>query len=164
MSSPASSAKAQPTKARSTKASTWRRSGRCPSSSSAKTTRVPRISQRAETYGIRGETVDGNNIVKVYEATQRAAEECRRGEGPILLELLTYRSVGHSRRDPAHYRAKDEQAFWFARDPIALLRDDLLRHGLAGEEDFATIEQRGEATIEQAILVARAAPEPTPKT
>lgn len=127
----------------------------------SKTTRVPRLSQRAEAYGIRGETVDGNNVVKVYEATRQAAEECRRGEGPVLLELLTYRRVGHSRRDPAHYQDKDEQAFWFARDPIDLLASGLVSSGDVSEAELRDIDARVAQTIEDAVTVAREAPLPT---
>jgi TPP-dependent pyruvate/acetoin dehydrogenase alpha subunit len=127
----------------------------------SKTTRVPRISQRAESYGIRGETVDGNNVIKVYEATRRAADECRRGEGPVLLEMLTYRRVGHSRRDPAHYQDKTEQAFWFERDPIALLQHDLLSGGYVTEENLKAIDARVQQSIEDAITVARKSPLPT---
>jgi pyruvate dehydrogenase E1 component alpha subunit len=127
----------------------------------SKTTRVPRISQRAESYGIRGETVDGNNVIKVYEATRRAAEECRNGQGPVLLELLTYRRVGHSRRDPSHYQDKDEQAFWFGRDPIEMFKNSILSDGDITEADLHVIETQVAKTIEEAILVAREAPFPT---
>lgn len=127
----------------------------------SKTTRVPRISQRAESYGIRGETVDGNNVIKVLEATQRAAEECRQGKGPVLLEMLTYRRVGHSRRDPAHYQDKDEQAYWFSRDPITLLQHNLLSMGGVTEDDLRALDAQVEASIEAAIHVARQAPLPT---
>lgn len=127
----------------------------------SKTTRVPRISQRADTYGIRGETVDGNNVLAVYEATCKAAEECRRGAGPVLLELLTYRRTGHSRRDPAHYQDKAEQAYWFARDPIVLLREGLSGRSEITEDDLNAIDARVQETIEAAVAVARQAPEPT---
>lgn len=124
-----------------------------------KVSRITRVSERASAYGIRGETVDGNNVLAVFEATRRAADECRRGAGPVLLELLTYRRTGHSRRDPNHYQPKDEQEYWLQRDPITLLRNalsDELETELAGRE--AAVNQR----IESAIVVARAAPEPTP--
>src|ERR1700677_4812753 len=76
------------------------------------------FSDRAASYGFRGETVDGNDLLAVYEAAERAAEECRAGRGPVLLELLTYRRTGHSRRDPCHYQPKAERAAWSANDPI----------------------------------------------
>src|ERR1700688_1316051 len=62
------------------------------------------ISNRAASYGFRGETVDGNDLLAVYEAARRAVEECRNSVGPVLLELLTYRLTGHSRRDPCNYQ------------------------------------------------------------
>jgi pyruvate dehydrogenase E1 component alpha subunit len=121
--------------------------------------RVTRVSERACAYGIRGETVDGNDVLAVLEATQRAADECRRGQGPVLLELLTYRRTGHSRRDPAHYQPKDEQEIWFSRDPILLLRNALADEL---EEELQAAEARVAATIEAAVEVARLAPEPVP--
>ncbi|MCL4251646.1 MAG: thiamine pyrophosphate-dependent dehydrogenase E1 component subunit alpha [Anaerolineae bacterium] len=124
----------------------------------AKVSRVAHVADRASAYGIRGETVDGNDVLAVYEATRRAADECRRGEGPVLLELLTYRRTGHSRRDPAHYQPKDEQERWFARDPITLLRNTLVDE-LGDRLD--AIDTRIDATIESAIEIARAEPEPT---
>src|SRR5688572_15566295 len=84
-----------------------------------------RISERAASYGFRGETVDGNDVIAVLEATQRAAAECRSGDGPVLLELLTYRRTGHSRRDPCHYQPKDEREVWTRQDPIARFADRL---------------------------------------
>src|SRR5438552_3748259 len=63
-----------------------------------------RVSDRATAYGCRGETVDGNDVLAVYEATRHAAADCRGANGPVLLELLTYRRTGHSRRDPCGYQ------------------------------------------------------------
>lgn len=77
-----------------------------------------RISERAANYGIRGETIDGNDVLAVFQATQRAVAECRAGEGPVFLELLTYRRTGHSRRDPCTYQPKEERQLWASRDPI----------------------------------------------
>jgi TPP-dependent pyruvate/acetoin dehydrogenase alpha subunit len=128
----------------------------------SKVTRVPRISERAQTYGIRGETVDGNDVLAVYEATRRAVDEARRGQGPVLLELLTYRRTGHSRRDPAHYQPKEEQAYWFARDPIVLLKNGLLTRQDISEADLSAIESRVQKMVEAAVEVARQAPLPTP--
>ena len=60
-------------------------------------------------YGIRAEQVDGNDVLAVYEAAKSAVAQCRAGNGPVFLELLTYRLTGHSRRDPCHYQPKDER-------------------------------------------------------
>ena len=83
--------------------------------------RNDRIADRGAAYGIRGERVDGNDVLAVYEATRIAAADCRAGRGPVLLELLTYRRTGHSRRDGCHYQPKEENEAWFARDPIERL-------------------------------------------
>lgn len=126
----------------------------------SKVTRVERVSRRAESYGILGQSVDGNNVLAVYEAASHAAEVCRRGAGPVLLELLTYRRTGHSRRDPCHYQPKDEQEYWFQRDPFVLFRRVLLEEQIADELELKTIENRVEQTIEAGVAVARQAPEP----
>jgi pyruvate dehydrogenase E1 component alpha subunit len=78
-----------------------------------------RISDRAAAYGFRGETVDGNDVIAVHDAGLRAAAECRGGNGPVLLELLTYRRTGHSRRDPCHYQDQRERQNWFATTRIS---------------------------------------------
>lgn len=128
----------------------------------SKVTRVERVSKRAEAYGFRGETVDGNDVLAVYEAVRNAADECRRGQGPVLLELLTYRRTGHSRRDPAHYQPKDEQDYWFARDPITLLQNALIRRGDISGTEIETLHAQVDQTLEAAVEAAQRAPEPTP--
>jgi 2-oxoisovalerate dehydrogenase E1 component len=121
--------------------------------------RNPRISARAASYGFRGETVDGNDVVAVLEATQRAAAECRNGQGPVLLELLTYRRTGHSRRDPCHYQPKDEREAWARRDPIERFADQLE----LSEAERAAIQGRVQAMLAQAVERAKVAPQPEHK-
>ena len=104
--------------------------------------RNPRIADRAAGYGIRGERVDGNDVLAVYEAARAAAADCRRGRGPVLLELLTYRRTGHSRRDACHYQPKDEREDWFARDPIERLGRQLLERGLAASTRRGCADRR----------------------
>lgn len=125
-----------------------------------KVMRVERVAQRADAYGIRGETVDGNDVLAVYEATRRAAEECRRGEGPVLLELLTYRRVGHSRRDPNHYQPRDEQEYWLARDPIILFRNRLIERQDVSSAELDAADAHVQQVIEAAVEAGRNAPEP----
>ena len=113
--------------------------------------RNDRIADRAAAYGIRGERVDGNDVLAVYEATRAAAADCRAGRGPVLLELLTYRRTGHSRRDGCHYQPKEEKEAWFARDPIERLGQLLKERGLADQaalddvqsEDAGPVSSRG---------------------
>lgn len=121
----------------------------------------PKVSDRAAAYGFRGETVDGNDVVAVHEATLRAAEECRSGKGPVLLELLTYRRTGHSRRDPCHYQAKDERDSWFARDPIERIAQRLIASGDVNQEELDNINAEVERQIEAAVEAAKVAPQPT---
>jgi pyruvate dehydrogenase E1 component alpha subunit len=125
--------------------------------------RNPRIADRGASYGIRGETVDGNDVLAVYEATQTAAAECRRGEGPVLLELLTYRRTGHSRRDACHYQAKEEREEWFARDPIERLGRLMTDRGHAVQADFDAIQTEAQRSFHAAVEAARQQPMPTPE-
>jgi 2-oxoisovalerate dehydrogenase E1 component len=115
-----------------------------------------KISDRAASYGFRGETVDGNDVLAVLEATQRAALECREGRGPVLLELLTYRRTGHSRRDPCHYQPKTEREAWAQRDPIERFAQSMQ---LTAEEK-AAIHARVQLVLTQAVEHAKAAPHP----
>jgi 2-oxoisovalerate dehydrogenase E1 component len=115
-----------------------------------------KISDRAASYGFRGETVDGNDVIAVLAAARRAAADCREGHGPVLLELLTYRRTGHSRRDPCHYQPKSERESWAQRDPIERFAETLK---LTAEER-ATIHDRVELQLNQAVERAKAAPHP----
>jgi pyruvate dehydrogenase E1 component alpha subunit len=121
----------------------------------------PRVSDRAASYGFRGETVDGNDVLAVYAAAQRAAEECRAGKGPVLLELLTYRRTGHSRRDACHYQAKDEREAWFARDPIERFAVQLLDRGDVSQADLDAIKADVDRQITAGVENAKRAPQPT---
>ena len=120
-----------------------------------------RVSDRAASYGFRGETVDGNDVLAVYEAARRAADECRSGKGPVLLELRTYRLTGHSRRDPGYYQPKEERAVWSANDPIARFAQALLIGGDADLDDLERIHKKLDDEIEDAVEKAKSAPQPT---
>ena len=100
-------------------------------------------------------------MIAVYDAALRAAGECREGKGPVLLELLTYRRTGHSRRDACHYQAKSEREAWFARDPIERLAARLLTRPDIGAGDLAALREAVERRIEEAVVKARTAPQPT---
>jgi pyruvate dehydrogenase E1 component alpha subunit len=119
------------------------------------------ISDRAVSYGFRGQTVDGNDVIAVFEAARRAATECRAGSGPVLLELLTYRRTGHSRRDPCHYQSQDEREAWFERDPLERFAGWLDEHAGISVDELAGVKARVEAQIEEAVDKARQAPMPS---
>ena len=120
-----------------------------------------KISDRANSYGFRGETVDGNDVLAVYEATRKAVAECRDGNGPALLELLTYRRTGHSRRDPCHYQVEDERKQWFSQDPIDRFRKVLTENQIASTAELDAIKVRVDDQIVAGVVTARRAPQPS---
>ena len=123
--------------------------------------RNTRISERAAGYGFEGETADGNDVLAVHAATRRAAEQCRAGNGPFLLELLTYRRTGHSRRDPCHYQPKSERQEWFARDPIERFSAQLQADGLIDEAGLSEMKASVVRRFEEAVERARVSRPPT---
>lgn len=123
--------------------------------------RNPRIADRAASYGIPGRTVDGNDVLAVYEAARAAVEDCRSGRGPVLLELLTYRRTGHSRRDACHYQPQAERDEWFARDPIEQLGRLLVEQKIADQATLDGMRDAIVARFQSAVAAARSEPLPT---
>jgi TPP-dependent pyruvate/acetoin dehydrogenase alpha subunit len=120
----------------------------------ATTTPVERLADRAASYAMVGERVDGNDVLGVRAATEVALERARAGDGPTLIEALTYRWSGHSRSDPGNYRPKGELEQWQARDPIERLRTQLRDDGvtMAGcERVKADAEQAVAEALERAL-------------
>jgi len=130
------------------------------STSVDKTMKVGRVSDRAAAYGMPGETVDGNDVEAVYAAMLGAGERARSGEGPTLLELESYRLVGHSRSDPGHYRPKEEVQTCKERDPVLLYQAKLAGLGLLPEEMSAAIRAEIEREIDDAVVFAQESPMP----
>jgi TPP-dependent pyruvate/acetoin dehydrogenase alpha subunit len=122
--------------------------------------RVEHLSERAAAYGMPGMTVDGNDAVVVYGAMQEPLRRARAGEGPSLLECVTFRHGGHHVNDPGLYLPKDELDRWKARDPLTLLRARLVEAGLAADEIDA-IDDRVEQVLEEAVEFATSSPEPS---
>jgi pyruvate dehydrogenase E1 component alpha subunit len=124
-------------------------------------TAVPRpAADRAGAYGLDAIVVDGNDVEAVYATARAAIDRARAGEGPSLIEALTYRHGGHSRADPAKYRPADEVKDWLARDPIPQQRGRLLARGVA-EAEIAAIEAAVRAQVADAEAEARSGPEPS---
>ena len=121
------------------------------------------ISERGRAYGIPGVTIDGNDPLAVYEAASTAVERARNGEGPTLLELMTYRITGHSRRDPALYQPKEEKQRALENEPIGRFSKHLLSLGVANQGELNQIDQEIDLEIESAVGAAMAAPEPNPE-
>ena len=123
--------------------------------------RNARIAERTAAYGIRGETVDGNDVLAVHEAARSAADDCRAGRGPVLLELLTYRRTGHSRRDACNYQPKEEREEWLRRDPIDRLGTLLIERGMADQGELDRVRSELRAEFQSAVESARRQPMPT---
>jgi len=122
--------------------------------------RVEHLSTRAAGYGMPGVTVDGNDAAIVYGAMQEPLRRARAGEGPSLLECMTFRHGGHHVNDPGLYLPADQLAHWKARDPLVLLRDRLAKAGV-GEAEIAAIDERVEQLLEEAVEFATASDNPS---
>ena len=125
----------------------------------SKALNIERISQRASAYGIPGETVDGNDVMAVHSAMRRAAERARKGEGPSLVEAVTYRWRGHSKSDRQAYRTRDEVKAWQARDPIPRFA----RLIGVSDEDLDSLRVASTHRIEEAVASAESSAEPDPR-
>jgi acetoin:2,6-dichlorophenolindophenol oxidoreductase subunit alpha len=118
---------------------------------------------RAPAYGLPAEVIDGNDVVAVWEATSRAVDRARAGNGPTIIEALTYRQYGHSRADPAKYRPQEEVDEWLKRDPLTLLAERLRGDGIA-EEALQERRDRAQKVVDAAVEAAKAAPPPDEST
>jgi len=123
---------------------------------------VLEIRQKAEGYLIPNERVDGMDVMKVYEAGKKAIEHIRAGNGPYLLEFVTYRYMGHSMGDPERYREKQEVEKWREDDPIGIFRKTLQAKRVAAKT-LDEIEARAAQDMEKAVEFAEASPEPAPE-
>lgn len=121
------------------------------------------IAERGDAYGIPNEQVDGNDVVAVHEATTAAAERARAGEGPTLLECVTYRYRGHSKSDRNLYRTRDEINEWRdERDPIDRFTGRALEQGWLDDDAVTGCRERSEDRVRDAVRAASEAPETDP--
>jgi len=110
------------------------------------------------------EVVNGMDVLAVRDAVRRAAEICRAGKGPVLLDVRTYRFYGHSLSDPrSEYRTRDEEAAWREMDPIKTFRRRILDAGVLDEEGLVALERRVKERNARAAVRAAASPDPDPK-
>jgi TPP-dependent pyruvate/acetoin dehydrogenase alpha subunit len=129
----------------------------------AATTPIERLSDRAAAYAMPGVTIDGNDITLVHATVSEAAARARAGEGPTLIEALTYRHKGHSRADPASYRPPGELEQWLERDPIVLLDRKLVAEGVE-QDQLDQIRDGAEAAVLEALERAKSWPDPALET
>ncbi|MFL6195399.1 MAG: thiamine pyrophosphate-dependent dehydrogenase E1 component subunit alpha [Thermoanaerobaculia bacterium] len=133
------------------------------STPTSKQMRIKSIATRAAAYGIPGESVDGNDVLAVYEVTRRAVERARAGGGPTLIETRTFRMKGHAEHDDAGYVPKHLFDEWRLKDPIERFERHLLGNGLANEEELKEIVAKIDAQLNQEVDFALASPMPPPE-
>ena len=121
------------------------------------------ISCRAAGYGIPGATVDGMDVLKVYDVAGEAVQRARRGDGPTLLEFKTYRYRGHSRFEDPSYRTKEEVATWQERDPIVMFSEYLQEEVKIPQEQLDQIDNEVTALMDRAVEFAEQSPDPQPQ-
>lgn len=129
-------------------------------------TKITQVAKKAEAYGIPGVTVDGMNVLEVYEAGVKAVTHARGGNGPSLVECRTYRFRASSEGEPGNpdklkYRSKDELDSWLQRDPIPAFRSKMIREKSANDAELSKIEQEEGAAIEEAATYALSSPIPS---
>jgi pyruvate dehydrogenase E1 component alpha subunit len=129
----------------------------------AEMTNIEHLSTRAVSYGIPGETTDGNDVLAVYQAARTAIDRARAGEGPSLVENVTYRWRGHSKSDRNLYRTQQEIDEWKTRDPIVRFKKVLTEAGVMTAEEVEAINEQAKATINLAADQAVTFPEPSPE-
>jgi pyruvate dehydrogenase E1 component alpha subunit len=123
---------------------------------------VPQMIDKAPAFGMKGEQVNGMDVIEVYEAVQKALKKIRDGEGPQFLEMLTYRFEGHSMGDPLRYRTKEEVEKWRDDDPIGILERHLLNEEKVDKEELEKIDAAVEQELEEAVKFAEESPLPEP--
>lgn len=122
---------------------------------------TPDTYTRGVAFGIKGEAVDGMNVVTVKQAGERAVRHCRAGKGPYILEMKTYRYRGHSMSDPAKYRTREEvQKVKSEKDPIDHVRELLTTGKHASEEELKSIDKEVKKIVSEAADFASESPEP----
>ena len=126
-------------------------------------TSVPEIYTKGAAFGMPGVQVDGMDILAVYRVAKEAVARARAGEGPTLIEALTYRFRGHSLADPDELRPKEEKEFWFARDPIKKLAKYLVTEGLMTQDELDGFDREIQDLIDDSVEFAENSPEPDPR-
>lgn len=124
---------------------------------------VSKLSCRAAGYGMPGVTVDGNDVIAVYEATKVACERARKGEGPTFIECMTYRWRGHSERDPRDPRPAEEIVEWKKKCPILKLEKYIAENGIAAQSELDAVRTSVQDEVNDAVKFAENSPFPAPE-
>ncbi|NJM67168.1 MAG: pyruvate dehydrogenase (acetyl-transferring) E1 component subunit alpha [Acaryochloris sp. RU_4_1] len=121
------------------------------------------IYKKAKVFGMEGVEVDGMDVLAVREVAEAAITRARAGEGPTLIEALTYRFRGHSLADPDELRSPTEKEVWLARDPIKKFQAYLIEQKLAKQQELMDIDKKIQGVIEDAVRFAEESPDPKPE-
>ena len=132
------------------------------STPTAKQTAARTLADKAVAVGCVGETVDGNDVLAVYDAAKRAVDRARRGEGVTLLEVKTFRMKGHAEHDNAAYVPPELIEQWKAKDPLPRFERALMEMGVGTQQEFDSIQQRVKQEIDAATDEAERSPMPDP--
>lgn len=125
---------------------------------------VSALVDKAAGYGVPGAQADGNDVLAVYQVTREAVDRARAGEGPTLVELITYRRKGHAEHDNQHYVPREELEAWAARDPIDRWHRRLVEQGWATPAELDAVDARIQAELDAAVAACEGEPLPEPAT
>ena len=128
-----------------------------------RTLKIENIADRASSYGMRADIADGMDVLDVYSKAKKAINNARKGKGPTLLELKTFRLCGHSRRDPSNYIPKEEKDYWQKRDPIILFENVLKEENIIDDTMIEELKAKVESGIDAAIEYGQNGPDPKPE-
>lgn len=124
-------------------------------------TEIPKL---AAAYNMPAVSINGMDVLKVYQESKKAVAHCRAGNGPYFIEAMTYRYRGHSMADPELYRLKDEVEQYRKRDAIEALKTHMTQSGMLDQSRLAELSERVERTVEDAVAFAEASPQPAIST
>lgn len=134
------------------------------STPTSRQTAVERLALKGKAYGVPAETVDGNDVFAVYQASRTAVERARQGEGVSLIEVVTYRRKGHAEHDDQRYQPAEERERWAARDPIDHYLARLRAEGWGEQAELKAVDGRVTAELDAAVATAEAEPLPDGET
>lgn len=127
-----------------------------------RTSNVSDLYKLGHAYEMPSEAVDGMSFEGVYEAVKKAADRARKGDGPTLLEMKTYRYKGHSMSDPAKYRTKEEVENYKKQDPIQQVLNVIVKNKYASDEELEAIQERVKEEVEECVKFSEESPFPEP--
>ncbi len=128
-----------------------------------KAVNIEKLSERGCAYGVKGITIDGNDVNKVYETSKKLIKDARKGKGPFLLECETYRWKGHSRMDAERYRTKEEVERWKRKCPIESYRKYLIDKKIATNKEIKNLDKKIQEKVKAAAKFALDSPFPKPE-